>query len=201
MQRDCGECLAVWARLLIVPPPHPHPAGDSALRPGRVFGHRGPHLRHQRQHRFHRPGGTCRPREGGWAVVPAGLPVPAGSGLSGGASPVGTCCLGHASPSPATLQSVLGYVLYALAGLVGFLAHYLLPQLRKQQPWFCLSQPVLKPREYSQFEVRSKCRLPPAPCRAPPCSGPALREAPPPLPFPRGDWQPQHHLVQVPLRR
>lgn len=53
-------------------------------------------------------------------------------------------------------QSVLGYVLYALAGLVGFVTHYLLPQLRKQLPWFCLSQPVLKPREYSQFEVRSK---------------------------------------------
>ncbi|XP_048360438.1 pecanex-like protein 3 [Sphaerodactylus townsendi] len=57
------------------------------------------------------------------------------------------------------LESVLGYVLYALAGLVGFLTHYLLPQLRKQLPWFCLSQPVLKPREYSQFEVRSAAQL------------------------------------------
>uniref|UniRef100_A0A670JSN9 Pecanex-like protein n=1 Tax=Podarcis muralis TaxID=64176 RepID=A0A670JSN9_PODMU len=56
-------------------------------------------------------------------------------------------------------QSVLGYVLYALAGLVGFVTHYLLPQLRKQLPWFCLSQPVLKPREYSQFEVRSAAQL------------------------------------------
>uniref|UniRef100_A0A670ZH62 Pecanex-like protein n=1 Tax=Pseudonaja textilis TaxID=8673 RepID=A0A670ZH62_PSETE len=57
------------------------------------------------------------------------------------------------------LESVLGYVLYALAGLVGFVTHYLLPQLRKQLPWFCLSQPVLKPREYSQFEVRSAAEL------------------------------------------
>ncbi|XP_077184272.1 pecanex-like protein 3 isoform X1 [Paroedura picta] len=57
------------------------------------------------------------------------------------------------------LESVLGYVLYALAGLVGFLTHYLLPQLRKQLPWFCLSQPMLKPREYSQFEVRSAAQL------------------------------------------
>lgn len=40
---------------------------------------------------------------------------------------------------------------------MGCLTHYLLPQLRKQLPWFCLSQPLLKPREYSQFEVRSKC--------------------------------------------
>ncbi|XP_072840376.2 pecanex-like protein 3 isoform X2 [Pogona vitticeps] len=57
------------------------------------------------------------------------------------------------------LESVLGYVLYALAGLVGLVTHYLLPQLRKQLPWFFLSQPVLKPREYSQFEVRSAAQL------------------------------------------
>ncbi|XP_069500942.1 pecanex-like protein 3 isoform X2 [Ambystoma mexicanum] len=57
------------------------------------------------------------------------------------------------------LKSVLGYVLYALAGLAGFLAHYLLPQLRKQLPWFCFSQPVLKSGEYSHFEVRSAAQL------------------------------------------
>lgn len=48
-------------------------------------------------------------------------------------------------------------MLYALAGAVGFFTHYLLPQLRKQLPWFCLSQPVLKPLEYSQYEVRGEC--------------------------------------------
>ncbi|XP_028916129.1 pecanex-like protein 3 isoform X1 [Ornithorhynchus anatinus] len=57
------------------------------------------------------------------------------------------------------LKSVLGFVLYALAGLLGFLTHYLLPQLRKQLPWFCLSQPVLKSQEYSQFEVRGAAQL------------------------------------------
>lgn len=55
---------------------------------------------------------------------------------------------------------MLGFVLYALAGAVGFFTHYLLPQLRKQLPWFCLSQPVLKPLEYSQYEVRGECLLP-----------------------------------------
>lgn len=60
---------------------------------------------------------------------------------------------------------MLGFVLYALAGAVGFFTHYLLPQLRKQLPWFCLSQPVLKPLEYSQYEVRGECRdLHPAAC-------------------------------------
>lgn len=64
---------------------------------------------------------------------------------------------GISDPCPPAPQSVLGYVLYALAGLVGFLAHYLLPQLRKQLPWVCLAVPVLKPHEYSQFEVRGEC--------------------------------------------
>ncbi|XP_025734588.1 pecanex-like protein 3 isoform X8 [Callorhinus ursinus] len=57
------------------------------------------------------------------------------------------------------LKSVLGFVLYALAGAVGFFTHYLLPQLRKQLPWFCLSQPVLKPSEYSQYEVRGAAQV------------------------------------------
>lgn len=78
-------------------------------------------------------------------------------------------------------------MLYALAGAVGFFTHYLLPQLRKQLPWFCLSQPVLKPLEYSQYEVRGECHwsLVPilalggataqySPCWAPPVHGPCL---------------------------
>uniref|UniRef100_A0A8C2HWL7 Pecanex-like protein n=1 Tax=Cyprinus carpio TaxID=7962 RepID=A0A8C2HWL7_CYPCA len=43
--------------------------------------------------------------------------------------------------------------------LVGFSTHYLLPQLRKQLPWFCLAHPVLRSREYSQFEVRDAAQL------------------------------------------
>ncbi|XP_064359258.1 pecanex-like protein 3 isoform X2 [Dromaius novaehollandiae] len=57
------------------------------------------------------------------------------------------------------LKSVLGYVLCGLAALLGFVTHYLLPQLRKQLPWGCLAGPVLKPREYSQFEVRDAAQL------------------------------------------
>lgn len=58
--------------------------------------------------------------------------------------------------SPRPFQSVLGYVLHGLVALLGLVAHYLLPQLRKQLPWGCLAGPVLRPREYSQFEVRGK---------------------------------------------
>uniref|UniRef100_A0A673GLX4 Pecanex-like protein n=1 Tax=Sinocyclocheilus rhinocerous TaxID=307959 RepID=A0A673GLX4_9TELE len=57
------------------------------------------------------------------------------------------------------LQPALSYVLYILAGVVGFCTHYLLPQLRKQLPWFCLAHPVLRSREYSQFEVRDAAQL------------------------------------------
>uniref|UniRef100_A0A8D3AFU0 Pecanex-like protein n=1 Tax=Scophthalmus maximus TaxID=52904 RepID=A0A8D3AFU0_SCOMX len=57
------------------------------------------------------------------------------------------------------LQPALSFVLYILAGVVGFITHYLLPQLRKQLPWFCLAHPVLRSREYSQFEVRDAAQL------------------------------------------
>lgn len=53
-------------------------------------------------------------------------------------------------------QPYLSYVLYGLLGTVGLLTHYLLPQLRKQLPWYCFSHPLLKTREYYQFEVRGK---------------------------------------------
>lgn len=45
-------------------------------------------------------------------------------------------------------------VLYALAGTVGFVTHYLIPQLRKHHPWLWVSHPVLKTKEYYQFEPR-----------------------------------------------
>lgn len=58
--------------------------------------------------------------------------------------------------SPYFQQPYLSYVLYVLVGTVGLLNHYLLPQLRKQLPWYCFSHPLLKTREYYQFEVRGK---------------------------------------------
>lgn len=53
-------------------------------------------------------------------------------------------------------QPFLSYVLYALLGTVGLITHYLLPQVRKQLPWDCFSHPLLKTKEYYQFEVRGK---------------------------------------------
>ncbi|KAG8449488.1 hypothetical protein GDO86_016218 [Hymenochirus boettgeri] len=65
----------------------------------------------------------------------------------------------HVSTVFTALQPILSYVLYALVGSVGLLTHYILPQLRKQLPWHCFSHPLLKTKEYYQFEVRNAAHL------------------------------------------
>lgn len=54
------------------------------------------------------------------------------------------------------MQPFVSIVLYALAATVGFVTHYLIPQLRKHHPWLWISHPVLKSKEYSQFEPRGQ---------------------------------------------
>jgi len=44
-------------------------------------------------------------------------------------------------------------VLWLSALLTGLALHYLLPHMRKENPWKCLATPVLKCQEHSQFEV------------------------------------------------
>ncbi|XP_023689512.2 pecanex-like protein 2 isoform X2 [Paramormyrops kingsleyae] len=58
-----------------------------------------------------------------------------------------------------SLKPFVAIVLYALAGTVGFVTHYLIPQLRKHHPWLWISHPVLKSKEYSQFEPRDDAHL------------------------------------------
>ncbi|XP_032101626.1 pecanex-like protein 1 isoform X7 [Sapajus apella] len=60
----------------------------------------------------------------------------------------------HVSTVFTVLQPALKYVLYTLVGFVGFVTHYVLPQVRKQLPWHCFSHPLLKTVEYNQYEVR-----------------------------------------------
>ncbi|GFO35467.1 pecanex-like protein 1 [Plakobranchus ocellatus] len=55
--------------------------------------------------------------------------------------------------SPA-LQPVLSDVLYLLAASVGFIVHYLIPQVRKEMPWLCCSHPLMRSNEWKQFEVK-----------------------------------------------
>ncbi|XP_059229824.1 pecanex-like protein 1 isoform X5 [Mustela nigripes] len=65
----------------------------------------------------------------------------------------------HVSTVFTVLQPALKYVLYALVGFVGFVTHYVLPQLRKQLPWHCFSHPLLKTMEYNQYEVRNAATM------------------------------------------
>nr|XP_023691746.1 pecanex-like protein 1 isoform X1 [Paramormyrops kingsleyae] len=65
----------------------------------------------------------------------------------------------HVSTVFIALQPILRYVLHTLVGAVGLLTHYLLPQVRKQLPWYCFSHPLLKTKEYYQFEVRGAAHV------------------------------------------
>ncbi|KTF73472.1 hypothetical protein cypCar_00035578 [Cyprinus carpio] len=58
-----------------------------------------------------------------------------------------------------SLRPFVSIVLYALAATVGFVTHYLIPQSRKHHTWLWISHPVLKSKEYSQFEPREVAHL------------------------------------------
>ncbi|XP_062852395.1 pecanex-like protein 2 [Trichomycterus rosablanca] len=58
-----------------------------------------------------------------------------------------------------SLRPFVTIVLYALAATVGFVTHYLIPQLRKHHPWLWISHPVLKSKEYFQFEPSEDAQL------------------------------------------
>ena len=53
-------------------------------------------------------------------------------------------------------QPVLSDVLYLLTASLGFIIHYIIPQLRKETPWLCFSHPILKSREWDYFEVKGR---------------------------------------------
>ncbi|CAG4961455.1 unnamed protein product [Colias eurytheme] len=65
----------------------------------------------------------------------------------------------HCTTVFTTLKPQLNTVLWIIAGILGWILHYLIPQLRKQQPWLCLAAPVLKQHEHAQFEVTEPARL------------------------------------------
>ncbi|CAH0726774.1 unnamed protein product, partial [Brenthis ino] len=65
----------------------------------------------------------------------------------------------HCTTVFTTLRPQLNTVLWIIAGVLGWLLHYITPQLRKQQPWLCLAGPVLKQHEHAQFEVTEPAKL------------------------------------------
>ena len=56
-------------------------------------------------------------------------------------------------------QPYVGYIFSCFAGVLGLIAHYLIPQLRKALPWLCCANPVLKSREYYLYEVKGTCMV------------------------------------------
>ncbi|KAH0622493.1 hypothetical protein JD844_024851 [Phrynosoma platyrhinos] len=58
-----------------------------------------------------------------------------------------------------SLGRFLSLVLFASAWTVGFVTHYILPQLRKHHPWMWISHPILKNKEYRQRELRGAAHL------------------------------------------
>ena len=65
----------------------------------------------------------------------------------------------HCSTVFTALQPELNPVLWGIASCLGFLLHYIVPQLRKQLPWLCLARPVLRSHEHAQFEVREPVKI------------------------------------------
>ncbi|XP_034952503.1 pecanex-like protein 1 isoform X2 [Chelonus insularis] len=65
----------------------------------------------------------------------------------------------HCSTVFTTLQPELNPVLWGIVSCLGFLLHYIVPQLRKQLPWLCLARPVLRSHEHAQFEVREPVKI------------------------------------------
>lgn len=50
-------------------------------------------------------------------------------------------------------------VMWCITFSVGFILHYIIPQLRKQLPWLCVAHPILKPSEYNQYEVKQLAKI------------------------------------------
>ncbi|KAK9680250.1 hypothetical protein QE152_g39245 [Popillia japonica] len=49
--------------------------------------------------------------------------------------------------------------MWCILGSLGFLLHYIIPQLRKQLPWLCIARPVLRSQEHDQYQVRGPAKV------------------------------------------
>ncbi|XP_061395087.1 protein pecanex [Musca vetustissima] len=65
----------------------------------------------------------------------------------------------HCSTVFTVLQPDLNVVLYGFTGALGFLLHYIIPQMRKHMPWLCFAKPLLKQKEYGRYEVSNAPKI------------------------------------------
>lgn len=65
----------------------------------------------------------------------------------------------HCSTVFKVLQPELNTVLYIAAVFIGFLLHYVIPQMRKHLPWLCIAKPVLRQDEFGKFEPKDAAKI------------------------------------------
>ncbi|XP_060530185.1 pecanex-like protein 1 isoform X2 [Cylas formicarius] len=65
----------------------------------------------------------------------------------------------HASTVFSVLQPELNTVLWSVVGGLGFVLHYVVPQMRKQLPWVCVARPIFRSHEYTQYQIRQAARI------------------------------------------
>ncbi|KAJ8972889.1 hypothetical protein NQ317_008510 [Molorchus minor] len=65
----------------------------------------------------------------------------------------------HASTVFTVLQPELSPVLWSIAATLGFILHYIIPQLRKQLPWLCIARPILRSHEHEQYQTRGPAKI------------------------------------------
>lgn len=59
----------------------------------------------------------------------------------------------HSSTVFAVLQPELNPILQTAAVVLGFVLHYVIPQMRKYLPWLCFAKPILRQNEYGLYET------------------------------------------------
>lgn len=67
-------------------------------------------------------------------------------------------CL-HSSTIFTVLQPELNPILQASVIVLGFLLHYIIPQMRKYLPWLCFAKPILKQKEYGMYETSEAAKI------------------------------------------
>ncbi|XP_031624391.1 protein pecanex isoform X2 [Contarinia nasturtii] len=65
----------------------------------------------------------------------------------------------HSSTVFTALQPELNPILQSFVIVLGFLLHYLIPQMRKYLPWLCFAKPILKQKEYGMYETSEAAKV------------------------------------------
>lgn len=65
----------------------------------------------------------------------------------------------HCSTIFTVLQPEVNPALHTLAVVLGFVLHYLIPQMRKQWPWLCVAKPILRAADFGHYEAKEATKV------------------------------------------